>query len=110
MKLLMIVYKDNSALDAFMDKVKTENLTGFTILPSHGVGRTSKKTISEFSIGNLSNLFSSDRTANATVLAVVEDEKLTRVIELLKEHLSAIHEKGGGLWVVLPIDQFGGVD
>jgi len=106
----MIVYKDNSALDEFMDKVKAENLTGFTILPSQGVGRTSKKTISEFSIGNLSNLFSSDRTQNATVLAVVEDEKLPRVVELIKEHLAAIHEKGGGLWVVLPIEQFGGVD
>ena len=106
----MIVYKDNSALDEFMDKVKAEKLTGFTILPSHGVGRNSKKTVSDFSIGNLSNLFSSDRTANATVMAVVEDEKLPRVLEILKEHLSAIHEKGGGLWVVLPIEQHGGVD
>ncbi len=110
MKLLIIVYKDNEALDIFMDKVKAENLAGFTIMPSQGVGRESKKKLGEFSIGNLSNLFSGDRISNATVFSVVEDDNLGRVLEILKEELSAIHEQGGGLYVVLPIDQFGGVD
>lgn len=110
MKLLMIVYKDNESLDVFMDKVKEENLAGFTILPSQGVGRESKKKISEFSIGNLSQLFSGDRISNATVFSVVEDDKLGRVLEVLKQELPAIHDHGGGLYIVLPIDQFGGVD
>ncbi len=110
MKLLIIVYKDNESLDIFMDKVKEENLAGFTIMPSQGVGRTSKKKVGEFSIGNLSKLFGGDRITNATVFSVVEDDKLARVLEILKEELSAIHEHGGGLYVVLPIDQFGGVD
>ena len=69
-----------------------------------------KKTLGEFSIGNLTNLFSGDRISNATVFSVVEDEKLPRVIELIKEELSAIYEEGGGLYVVLPIEQYGGVD
>jgi Ni,Fe-hydrogenase III large subunit len=114
MKLLMIVHRDDAALEAFMSAVRQEKLTGFTLARSSGVGRTSQKHIEEMRIGGflgfLTGAEQDTRLENTTLWSVVHEERLPRVLELLKQHIPDVDQPSGGLYVVLPVESFGGVE
>jgi hypothetical protein len=112
MKLFFLVHKDDAALANFFKAVRAEKLTGFTVLPSTGVGRMSQKPLEEFSFKALSRLMNDDgeRIKNVTVLSFIADDKLPRVLELTKLHCTDIGKPGAGLYAILPVEAIGGLD
>lgn len=106
----MIIHRDDAALEAFIEAVRSENLTGFTLLRSSGIGRTTEAKPLEFSFMDLLKGQDSSRLENSTLLSFVDDERLARVIELLKQHITDFDAPGGGMYAVLPVESFGGVE
>lgn len=112
MKLFLLIHKDDAALEAFFRAVRAEKLAGFTVLPSTGVGRTSEKSVEEFSFKSLARLLNDDgeRLKNVTVFSFVEDDKLPRVLELATSHCTDVGKPGAGLYAVLPVEMIAGLD
>jgi hypothetical protein len=112
--LLVLIHRDTAALEAFFGDVRRENLAGFTLLRSSGVGRTSDRVPLEFSSGGLLSLLTgsgeSDRLENTTALSFVEDAHLPRVLELLRARITDLGQPGGGLYTVLPVESSGGLE
>jgi nitrogen regulatory protein PII len=115
MKLLMVIHRDDSELERFLSAVRAENLAGFTLMRSSGVGRTSQKIPLEFGMGGLMGLLTgesdkSTRLENTTALSLVHDERLPRVLELLNQHCTDVGKPGGGLYAVLNVSDYGGLE
>ncbi len=108
MKLVLVVHKNTTALEAFMHAVRKETLAGVTMVPSTGFGRSSGKSYEEFQF-SIPSVLASRYVRNTTLISVVADERVERMIELIYEHIPDIDEEGGGLYAVLPIDQAGGM-
>jgi len=110
MKLLILIHKDDTVLDAFIQAARAEQLCGFTLLDSSGVGRMSDERRLDFSVGSLSSILKGSRFSNTTLLSFIEDNRLERVVELLKQHLDDLSQPGAGLYAVLNVDSFGGIE
>jgi hypothetical protein len=109
MKLLVVIHRDDAALEAFMTAVRQSNLAGFTLLRSSGIGRTSQRQPLEFGfMGLLSG--NEGRLENSTVLSFVEESKLPEVQALLHSHVKDFGAPGGGMYAVLPVESFGGIE
>jgi hypothetical protein len=109
MKLLVIIHRDDAALEAFVTATRQANLAGFTVLRSSGIGRTSQRQPLEFGfMGFLTG--SETRLENSTLLSFVEDAKLPEVQKLLHEHIKDFGTPGGGMYAVLPVESFGGIE
>jgi nitrogen regulatory protein PII len=109
MKLLLVVHKNSTALDAFVHAVREETLAGVTMIPSTGFGRVGRRSREEFHF-SIRDVLASRYVHNTTLISIVPDERVPRLVELIEEHIPDIHEPGGGLYAVLPIDQAGGLD
>ena len=57
-------------------------------MPSHGVRRGTDAHPVEFSVGRLLNLLQGDRLENTTVFSLVPEERLPRMLELVRTHLT----------------------
>jgi hypothetical protein len=114
MKLLLLVHRDDAALERFIAVVRQQNLAGFSLLPSSGVGRTSDKITTEFGMAGLLGLLTgageSQRLRNTTVFSLIHDEHLPKVLEILHQHVTDFGKPGGGVYAVLPVEQFGGLE
>jgi hypothetical protein len=114
MKLLVVIHRDNAALEAFFQDVRRENLAGFTVLRSSGVGRTSERVPLEFSGGGLLSLLTGSgeagRLENTTALSFVDDTRLERVLAILRTHLTDLNKPGSGLYAVLNVETSGGLE
>jgi hypothetical protein len=109
MKLLLIIHRDDAALEAFINATRQANLAGFTVLRSSGIGRTSQRQPLEFGfMGFLTG--DANRLENSTLLSFVEDTKLPEVQKLLHDHIKDFGEPGGGMYAVLPVESFGGLE
>jgi hypothetical protein len=109
MKLLIIIHRDDTALEAFIAATRQANLAGFTVLRSNGIGRTSQRQPLEFGfMGLLAG--SESRLENSTLLSFVEDAKLPEVQKLLLDHIKDFGAPGGGMYAVLPVEAFGGIE
>jgi hypothetical protein len=40
----------------------------------------------------------------------VADDKLARMLELMREHLTDLDRPGGGVYVVLPVESYGSLE
>jgi hypothetical protein len=111
MKLFLLVHKQDAALETFIRAVRAEKLTGFTILPSTGVGRASQKPLEEFGFGALFRLLnnSGEPIKNVTLLSFIEDDKLPRLLELTKLHCTNIGKPGTGLYAILNVETIEGL-
>jgi hypothetical protein len=111
MKLFLLIHKDDAALESFIRAVRAEKLTGFTVLPSTGVGRVSQKPFEEFSFKALSRLMTEqgERIKNVTLLSFISDDKLPRLLELTKLHCTDIGKPGTGLYAILRVENIVGL-
>jgi hypothetical protein len=114
MKLLLIVHRDDAALGQFIDAVREEKLAGFTTMRSSGIGRTSDKHVEEFGVGGFLGLLTGahqgSNLENTTLWSLVRDEQMPRVLELLHRFIQDFDAPGGGLYAVMPVESFGGVE
>ncbi|MCA9835926.1 MAG: hypothetical protein KC422_03390 [Trueperaceae bacterium] len=110
MKLLLIVHRDEAALETFVTAVRKEKLCGFTMLETTGVGRIAAKEHYEFSIGSLSKLLEGEKLNNTTLFSLVPEERLERVMTLMHKLLPSFSEPGNGIYAVLDVSQFGGLE
>jgi hypothetical protein len=109
MKLLIVIHRDDAALEAFIAAARQANLAGFTVLRSQGIGRTSQRQPLEFGfMGFLTG--SESRLENSTLLSSVEDARLPEVLHLLQDHIKDFGAPGGGMYAVLPVESFGGIE
>jgi nitrogen regulatory protein PII len=110
MKLLIIIHRDDTALEAFIEAARQANLAGFTLIRSSGIGRTSQHQPLEFGFMGLLTGQNNTRLENSTLLSFVHDQHLTRVLELLNQHIKDFNAPGGGMYAVLPVESYGGVE
>lgn len=89
--------------------VRQANMAGFTLLRSSGIGRTSQRQSLEFGFMGLL-LQDSTRLENSTLLSFVEDGNLPKVLQLLTDHIKDFGAPGGGMYAVLPVESFGGIE
>jgi hypothetical protein len=52
----------------------------------------------------------SDRLENTTAFSLVHDDRLPRVLELLRLHCEDFSQPGSGLYAVLNVAEFGGLE
>jgi hypothetical protein len=114
MKLLLIVHRDDAALGQFIGAVRKQQLAGFTTMRSSGIGRTSDKHVEEVGIGGflgfLTGVHQGSNLHNTTLWSLVHDHQMPRVLELLHQYIQDFDAPGGGLYCVLPVESFGGVE
>lgn len=108
MKLVFIVYQDRDALDRFVRAVAKERVAGVTFLPSSGIGRHAERSADEFQFG-LGAILESRFAKHTTLFSVVADDRLARLLELMRQHMPAIEAGSEGLYAVLDVAQAGGV-
>ncbi len=108
MKLVLIVCQDRDALDRFVRAVATERVAGVTIVPSSGVGRHGERTADEFQFG-LSAILESRFAKHTTLLSIVPDDRLPRLLELMRHHMPTIETGADGLYAVIEVAEAGGV-
>jgi hypothetical protein len=108
LKLVFIVYQDPDALDRFVRAVAKEGVAGVTFFPSSGIGRKPERTAEEFQFG-FGTAFESRFAKHTTLFSIVMEERLARLLELMRLHLPEIDRPGGGLYAVLDVAQAGGV-
>lgn len=110
MKFLLIVHRDDTALANFLDAARAAGLGGFTLMASRGIGRAKKRERLEVSIGSLAQVLMGSRLENTTIFSIVADDKLPRMLELMREHLSDLDRPGGGVYVILPVEAYGSLE
>ncbi|MFN3266748.1 MAG: hypothetical protein ACK41E_07910 [Deinococcales bacterium] len=109
MKLLMVIHRDDAALESFIAAVRQANLAGITLLRSSGVGRNSQRHPLEFGfMGFL--VENAERLENTTLLSFIEDDNLPKVLQLLEQHITDFAASGGGMYAVLPVESHGGIE
>jgi nitrogen regulatory protein PII len=108
MKLVIVVHKDYAKIDRLIHAVQAEEVTGFTLLSSHGRGRERGDSHEEFHF-SLGHLLAGRDIQNTTVFSIVPDERVPRLRELIAEHMPDLGQPGTGIFAILPVEETGGL-
>ncbi len=108
MHLLVLILNQAHLLDDILEEFLNLDVRGATILDSVGMGRTIEQHIPIFA--GLRTIFESGRPSNKTIFTVIEDdEKLQRVVDMLRNKLDDFKISGTGLVFVVPLSEVHGI-
>lgn len=85
-------------LEAFIEL----GINGATILDSIGMGRILAHDIPIFA--GFQNLLHDSRPGNKTILSIVPDQKVERIIQAVEQIIGSLDDPGNGLFISLPVD------
>ncbi len=102
MKLIIFVLNQEEHLEEILEAFLELGINGATILDSIGMGRILAHDIPIFA--GFQNLLHDTRPGNKTILSVVPEKKIERIIQAVEQIIGSLDEPGNGLFISLPVD------
>jgi nitrogen regulatory protein P-II 1 len=106
MKLIIFVLNQEERLEEILEAFLELGINGATILDSIGMGRILAHDIPIFA--GFQNLLHDTRPGNKTILSVVPEKKVERIIQAIEQIIGSLDEPGNGVFISLPIDMVKG--
>ena len=103
MKLAVIFLNKIEYLEDLLSAFLEIGVSGATVLDSIGMGRIITQNIPIFA--GLRETFAGSSPNNKTILAVVEDDLIEKISEVMDDILENLEEPGSGFLISLPIDK-----
>ncbi len=107
MKLLFLVLNKTEKLDELLSTLAQKKLCNATVTESMGMARLLSEKYDDTDIPVLASLrqyLNPERTKNYTVLAVIEDDKLTEIVETIESVIGDLSCEDTGIVFSVPID------
>ncbi len=101
MKLVMIFLNKVEFLEDLLTAFLEIGVSGATVLDSVGMGRIITHNVPIFA--GLRTAFAGSSPSNRTIFAVVEDELVAEMAEVLEDVCGSFDEQGAGLMVAMPV-------
>lgn len=107
MKLLVFILNNSDKLDKLIHEFAKNDLTGATVINSSGVARkileSNDETLSTI-VGSLKMILNRKNVPNNTILMVVKEEKVNKVVEVIETVVGSLDEPGNGIVFTVPVD------
>lgn len=108
MKLLVYILNNPELLDETLEAFVELGLRGATVLDSIGMGQILSQDIPIFA--GLQLLLPSSKLGNKTILTVVKEEQIEKIIREIERICGAkLSDPGTGIVFTLPVDQIYGL-
>lgn len=107
LKLFIIVLNRTEYLDDILTLFLELGVSGATIIDSVGMGRIVSKDIPIFA--SFSDLLSSSRPSNKTIMSIVREELVAEIVEGIEKSIGDFTETGMGIYFTLSLDQVWGL-
>lgn len=101
MQLLLFVLNKEEHLEEVLEAFLELGISGATIIDSIGMGRILAHDIPIFA--GFRNLMQESRPGNKTIMTVVEDEQIQRIVKGIEQICGSFDEPGNGVFITLPI-------
>lgn len=106
MKLVVIFLNKVEYLEDLLTAFLEIGVSGATVLDSVGMGRIISANVPIFA--GLRSAFAGSSPSNKTILAVVEDDLVGEMADLLEDVCGSFSEQGSGLMIALPVHKLFG--
>jgi nitrogen regulatory protein P-II 1 len=106
MKLIIFILNQEERLQEILEAFLELGINGATILDSIGMGRILAHDIPIFA--GFQNLLHDTRPGNKTILSVVPEKKIERIIQAIEQIIGSLDDPGNGVFITMPIDQVKG--
>ncbi|WP_129614241.1 P-II family nitrogen regulator [Acholeplasma hippikon] len=107
MKLLVFILNNTDKLDGLVKEFAKNELTGATIIKSSGVAQrlldSNDETLSTI-VGSLKKILSRENVPNNTILMVLKEERVSKVVEIIESVVGDLSNPNTGIVFTLPID------
>ncbi len=103
MKLVVIILNRVEYLEDLLTAFLEIGISGATVLNSVGMGQIVSRNIPIFA--GLSDAFPGSSPSNRTILAVVQDRQVQRMVRMVEEVCGSLDDPGNGLMVSLSLDE-----
>ncbi len=107
MQLLLFVLNKEEHLEEILEVFLELDIKGATIIDSIGMGRILATDIPIFA--GFRNLMHDSRPGNKTIITVIHDEKITRLIQGIEQICGSLDEPGSGVLITLPVSNVKGI-
>ena len=107
MQLLIFVLNKEEFLEEVLEAFIELGISGATIIDSIGMGRILAHDIPIFA--GFRNLMQESRSGNKTILTVIEENKIERVIKAIEQILGPFDSPGTGILFTLPVANMYGI-
>ena len=107
MKLLVLVINKEEHLEEVMELFIELGVPGATVLDSMGMGRYLTHNVPIFA--SFRDLMPDSRAYNKTVLSIMDDELIPKVVAGVEQILGSLDQPGVGVLFTVPVDQIRGV-
>jgi len=101
MQALFLVLNKTEQLDEVLKTLYDCGVRGATIINSTGMGRQLSRHVPIFA--SFGYIAGGDRPYNYTILAVMKDDKVPRVIDMLNRLLGDLSRPGTGILFTVPV-------
>jgi nitrogen regulatory protein PII len=106
MKLIIFILNQEERLQEILEAFLELGINGATILDSIGMGRILAHDIPIFA--GFQNLLHDTRPGNKTILSVVPEKKIERIIQAIEQIIGSLDDPGNGVFITMPIDHVKG--
>lgn len=107
MQLLLFVLNKEEHLDEILEVFLELEITGATIIDSIGMGRILATDIPIFA--GFRNLMQDSRPGNKTIITVIHEEKIKRLIQGIEQICGSLDKPGSGILITVPVSNVKGI-
>ena len=107
MHLLIFVLNKEEHLEEILEVFLELDIKGATIVNSLGMGRILAHDIPIFA--GFRSLMQESRPGNKTILTVIDENKIPRVIQGIEQICGSLDDPGTGIFITVPIGYIKGV-
>ncbi len=101
MHLLILVLNKEEHLEEVLEVFLELDIHGATIIDSIGMGRILAHDIPIFA--GFRNLMQESRPGNKTIFTVVDEKKISRVVQGVEQICGSLDKPGAGILVTIPV-------
>lgn len=109
MKLMIFVLNKVDVLNFLLEDFSKAGIKGATIINSTGMAMTLSRLENSFIGGSLRAFFEIDRDDNRTILAVIQDDQVEVVRQVIKDVVGDLSLPNTGILFTVPIDFVEGI-
>lgn len=108
MKLLVLVLNRPDKLNKLLHEFNDHEIRGATILESTGMAHTLMSD-DDHLFGSWRRFLDPDRKESKTIYMVIEDEKISEVIEIIESVIGSLNKPDAGIVFTIPVDYVKGI-
>ncbi len=112
MQLFVLVLNHTEYLEAILSEMLEKGIGGGTILDSTGMMRVldTDENVDLPMLGLLRHIYSPERKRSKTVFAVMKDEKIPMMMEIINRVTGGLHKPDTGVAFAIPLSFVEGVE